>query len=254
MMSCGRRCSPKFSAMWISIVSGNLVPLLCGLQGVVPICIVMWTTAYQELKKNFRPFLDFSCLSLFHALERHLWPKEGPRSLQAAWDRQEQTPAGICLFHSFSPLTVVAERVVVPIVRATVPSARGTTKNACQSKTGIDISLSWKWVWYHISWKTKLYQYQVGRDTKRIEERETTAERIFLATEAAFAGLCSFKGVGEQRFNHHVGRQILIALAPSSITSLWYFESLRLAWHNNIMKQNYKKVKKRWQYGKVLCD
>ena len=41
-------------------------------------------------------------------------------------------------FGGFCPVTVVAERVVVPIVRATVPSAWGTkTKNACQSKRGI---------------------------------------------------------------------------------------------------------------------
>ena len=71
-------------------------------------------------------------------------------------------------------------------------------------------------------------------DTERREKRETTAERIFLATDATFAGLCSFKGVGEQRFNHHVGRQILIALAPSSDI----FKMLGgLAWHNNIVKQ-----------------
>ena len=42
----------------------------------------------------------------------------------------------------FCPVTVVAERVVVPIVRATVPSAWGATKNAWQRKTGIDISRS----------------------------------------------------------------------------------------------------------------
>ena len=45
-------------------------------------------------------------------------------------------------FGGFCPVTVVAERVVVPIVRATVPSAWGATKNAWQRKTGIDISRS----------------------------------------------------------------------------------------------------------------
>ena len=77
-------------------------------------------------------------------------------------------------------------------------------------------------------------------DTERKEKRETTAERIFLATDAAFAGLCSFKGVGEQRFNHHVGRQILMALVPPPLPPVCdiLLKVLGgLAWHNNIVKQ-----------------
>ena len=76
-------------------------------------------------------------------------------------------------------------------------------------------------------------------DTERREKRATTAERIFLATDATFAGLCSFKGVGEQRFNHHVGRQILMALVPPPLPPVCDILKVLggLAWHNNIVKQ-----------------
>ena len=63
-------------------------------------------------------------------------PALTPSSLRPA---RAETCRHFIEFSSFSPLTVAAERVVVPIVRATVPSALGMTKNACKSEV-IDIS------------------------------------------------------------------------------------------------------------------